>query len=285
MHISCEEGQQLFTCPPLVWWPAVLWGQSVWAWLWRWGFCQNLGDRLLPGGLGQSCRVGVFLPDRAVKLCWLAGPWVAAAAAVVVPRKTYEWTGAPPPAALPTERWNKNWSQHAVRWNIAWWRALWNRCAQTAFKEWNQTFRSCSAFSAACVPLGPRDGPGGPRGGWLCCGCWGRGWGMRPPPTLGDIGGPMGERWTPPVNELAWGGRTRGETMLGWDKIWNKQVRLVFPESNQCVQQILSNAQCVSVNLPVGWTGQGSAVSSSCQQSWAGTASGTAYCSSYWTGC
>lgn len=67
--LSSVEGVQLFTCPLLVWWPAVLWGQSVWAWLWRWGVCQNLGARSLSGGLAPRCRGEAFLPDQAEMLC------------------------------------------------------------------------------------------------------------------------------------------------------------------------------------------------------------------------
>lgn len=96
-----EEGQKCFTFPPLVWWPAALWGQSVWAWPWMRRVFQNLGARLLSGGLELMCQAGVFLLDRFEMLCWLAGPWAAAA---VVLRRTCEWTGAPQPAALPKER-------------------------------------------------------------------------------------------------------------------------------------------------------------------------------------
>lgn len=86
------------------------------------------------------------------------------------------------------------------------------------------TFRSCSAFRAACEPRGTSGGPVGPLGGcWMCWRCCCRGWGIRPPLTFGDIGGPIGDRWTPPAKELVWVGRTRGETMLGWDRIWTER--------------------------------------------------------------
>lgn len=211
-----EEGQKCFTFPPLVWWPAALWGQSVWAWPWMRRVFQNLGARLLSGGLELMCQAGVFLLDRFEMLCWLAGPWAAAAVVAAVLRRTCEWTGAPQPAALPKE--GKKNTNNSTNISIRLHRLL----QQT--NNSRHTFRSCSAFRAACVPLGARVEPGGPRGEWwLCCGCCGLGWGMSPPLTLGDIGGPMGERWTPPAKELAWGGRTRGETMLGWDRSWIKR--------------------------------------------------------------
>lgn len=80
------------------------------------------------------------------------------------------------------------------------------------------------------MPRGAKGSPEGPRAG--CCGL---GCGIRPPLRLGDIGGPMGVRCTPPGKELAWGGRTRGDTMLGWDNIYLGQ------RFNECWVMILPN--------------------------------------------